>query len=124
MLPDMDRSEAREFDAPLPHLVEALHETSTGSLEIERIAGFFDFKSDDILFRQSSYASDPENSLRPFEIMASGLLRLLGTKPRVQAWLRTPSPALDEHAPRELLEMGNTAALSDFVQDLLEGRPA
>lgn len=39
-------------------------------------------------------------------------------------WMQAANPALDGHAPIELLPMGKTHDLAEFVQDLLEGRPA
>lgn len=42
--PARPKSAARQFDAPLSHLVEKLHDSETGRLDAQRIAHFFGLK--------------------------------------------------------------------------------
>ncbi|HEV2961237.1 MAG TPA: response regulator [Candidatus Angelobacter sp.] len=123
----------RQSDAPLLHLIEKLHDPETGRLDAQRIAHFFGLKVAELArilkkrvgtVSKTSNAPALQEALRPLESIASGLLRLLGGEARVRMWLQAANPALDGHAPMELLRMGKIADLGDFVQDLLEGRPA
>ncbi|HEV3037815.1 MAG TPA: response regulator [Candidatus Angelobacter sp.] len=126
-------NQTRQLDEPLAHLVEKLHDPKTGRLDAQRIAQFFGFKVAELarmlekrVGTVSKTANAPalQDALRPLEVIASGLLRLLGSETRVRMWLQAANPALDGHAPVELLQRGKVAELADFVQDLLEGRPA
>ena len=69
-------------------------------------------------------SSGLQAGLRPFETIASGILRLTGSERRARMWLHSANPALQTHAPIELIRRGRVAELGSFVQDLLEGRPA
>jgi CheY-like chemotaxis protein len=122
-----------KMEAPLPHLVEKLHDRGTGHLDAKEIADFFGLSVAEFArvigrgvstVHKTSTAPALQEALRPFEAMASGLLRLTGSERRVRMWLHAPNPALDGHAPSEWLQMGKVADLANFIQDLLEGRPA
>ncbi len=127
------RNQLRQFDEPLAHLVEKLHDPDTGRLDAQLIAQFFGFKVAELArildkrvgtVSKTSNAPALQDALRPLEVVASGLLRLLGSETRMRIWLQAANPALDGHAPIELLQRGKITELAEFVQDLLEGRPA
>src|SRR4029077_20448302 len=117
----------------LPHLVEKLHDSKSGHLDAKEASDFFGLKVAEFAriigrrvstVHKTSTAPGLQEALRPFEAMASGLLRLTGSERRARMWLHAPNPALDGHAPFEWLQMGKAADLANFIQDLLEGRPA
>ncbi len=130
---EWQRIDMPKMDAPLPHLVEKLHDSENGQLDAKEISNFFGLSVADlarIIGRGISTVhktpSSPalQESLHPFEAMASGLLRLAGSERRARMWLHAPNPALDGHAPMEWLRTGKVVDLAAFIQDLLEGRPA
>ena len=121
------------MDEPLPHLVEKLHEKDGGLLDARNVADFFGLTLADMArllgrgvstVHKTPYASSVQEGLRPFETIASGILRLTGSERRARMWLHSANPALQAHAPIELIRRGRVAELGSFVQDLLEGRPA
>jgi CheY-like chemotaxis protein len=122
-----------KMDAPLPHLVEKLHDRRTGHLDAKEISDFFGLSVAEFArvigrgvstVHKTSTAPALQEALRPFEAMASGLIRLTGSERRARMWLHAPNPALAGHAPFEWLQSGKVADLANFIQDLLEGRPA
>lgn len=123
----------RELDAPLAHLVEDLHDKATGRLDARFVATFFGLKLGELLpalgrkaaaVYKTPDADSLQAPLQVLETIASGLVRLTGSPKHARMWLRSANPALDTHAPIELLTQGKVNALADFVQDLLEGSPA
>jgi DNA-binding response OmpR family regulator len=122
-----------ELDPVIPHLVERLHDPQTGRLDAKRVAEFFTLSLADLsralgkagtAIYKTPTAETIQPSLRPLESLASGLVRLLGSARLARMWLSSPNPALEQHAPIELLRMGKIDQLTSLVQDLLEGRPA
>ena len=120
-------------DAPMPHLVEKLHRGKSGQLDAERVAEFFgvsltqvarSFKRQVSTVHKTPNAPSLQSDLRQLESIASGLMRLTGSERRSRMWLQASNPALDQHAPIELMKMGKVSQLQQFVQDLLDGRPA
>jgi hypothetical protein len=131
--PSPSAVDVRLLDAPLHHLVEDLHDPSSGQLNAKSVAEFFGISVADLaraLRREISTvhktptSSTLQSELRPLESIASGLVRLTGSDKRARMWLQAANPALDGHAPIEILKTGKIAKLAGFVQDLLEGRPA
>jgi DNA-binding response OmpR family regulator len=127
------RTEVPAMDPPLPHLVESLHNPEDGHLDAREVADFFGLRLAELAraigrgvstVHKTPTAGGLQHSLRPFEAMASGLLRLTGSRQRALMWLNAANPALEGHAPIEWVKQGNIAALASFIQDLLEGRPA
>jgi DNA-binding response OmpR family regulator len=123
---------ARELDPPLGHVVADLH-NDRGRLDAKQFAKLFDIEIGDLLpalgKKGSTVYKTPDSEalqpvLRVLASTASGLVRLVGSTRHARIWMNAPNPALDGHAPIELLKQGNIEALADFVQDLLEGRPA
>lgn len=121
------------FDPVLPYLVKELHNPKTGRLEGDRVAKFFGVSLSELArtldrpvstVHKTPAAASLQANLRSLESIASGLVRLTGSPERMRMWLRTAIPALAGHAPIEWLQKGKIGALADFVQDLLEGRPA
>lgn len=120
-------------DAALPHLVEKLHDPANGQLDARRVADFFGLNVAEVArllgrgvstVHKTPTALTLQENLRPFEAMASGLLRLTGSDARARMWMNASDPALENHAPIEWLRMGNINDLASYIQDLLEGRPA
>jgi DNA-binding response OmpR family regulator len=129
----LDREHAPAMDPPIPHLVKDLHESTSGRLDANAVAMFFGLTTAELarLLRRgvSTVHKTPtslalQEPLRLFESIASGLLRLTGSKQTSKMWLHALNPALEGHAPVELLRLGKIRELAEFVQDLLEGRPA
>ncbi len=129
----LDREHASPIDPPIPHLVEDLHESNGGRLDANAVAAFFGLTTAELArllnrgvstVHKTPTSQTLQESLRPFESIASGLLRLTGSKQTAKMWLHASNPALDGHAPVELLRLGKIRELAEFVQDLHEGRPA
>lgn len=121
------------LDSALPHLVESLHDPANGQLDARRVAGFFGVTVAEVArllgrgvstVHKTPSAPTLQESLRRFEAMASGLLRLTGSETRARMWLNASDPALEGHAPIEWLRSGKATDLAAYIQDLLEGRPA
>jgi CheY-like chemotaxis protein len=121
------------MDPPIPHLVEKLHEQDGGLLDARSIADFYGLTLADMArvlgrgvstVHKTPSSSSLQDGLRPFETIASAILRLTGSERRARMWLQSANPALQAHAPIELIRRGRVAELGSFVQDLLEGRPA
>jgi Protein of unknown function (DUF2384) len=121
------------LDAPLQHLVENLHDPISGHLNAKSVAAFFGVSVADLAraigrevstVHKTPTSGTLQSELRPLESIASGLVRLTGSDKRARMWLQSTNPALDGHAPIEILKMGRIGKLGAFVQDLLEGRPA
>jgi DNA-binding response OmpR family regulator len=121
------------MDPPILHLVEKLHEPDGGLLNARNVADFFGVTLADLArllgrgvstVHKTPSSSSIQDGLRPFETIASAILRLTGSERRARMWLHAANPALQEHAPIELIRRGRVAELGSFVQDLLEGRPA
>lgn len=128
------RSESgmRLIDPPLPHLVEMLH-SEKGQLDARKVATFFGLTVAELArllgrgvstVHKTPHAPNLQGGLRQLESIASGLMRLTGSERRSRMWLQAANPALEGHAPIELLKLGKVAPMQQFVQDLLEGRPA
>ncbi|HEU0049121.1 MAG TPA: response regulator [Nitrososphaera sp.] len=133
MLLEQQHTVTQPMDAPLPHLIERLHDKKTGHLDAKRISEFFDLTLSELAriirrgisaVHKSPAALSLQEPLRPFEAIASGLMRLTGSEKRARMWLHASNPALEGHAPIEWLRNGRVSALAGFIQDLLEGRPA
>jgi len=129
----LDREQPSPIDPPIPHLVEDLHESKSGRLDANAVAAFFDLTTAELArllnrgvstVHKTPTSQGLQEELRPFELVASGLLRLTGSRETAKMWLHAANPALDRHAPIELLRLGKVRELSEFVQDLHEGRPA
>ena len=127
------KTEFPKVDAALPHLVERLHDPSNGQLDARKVAEFFGLTVVEIArllgrgvstVHKTSAAPMLQDTLRRFEAMASGLLRLTGSERRARMWLNASDPALEGHAPIEWLRMGKLNDLGSYIQDQLEGRPA
>jgi DNA-binding response OmpR family regulator len=127
------RNIPRSLDPVFPHLVEQLHDLESGRLDAKRTADFFGVSLAELqratgqhgrAIYKTPNAKPLQPLLRTLEAIASGLIRLTGSPNRARIWLNSMNPALDGHAPIELIKNGNIEALSSFVQDLLEGRPA
>lgn len=132
-IPESERAELRDLDFPLPYLVEKLHDPSTGRLDATRVASFLGVNlaelsralgTEGTAVYKTPASRTLQERLRSLESIASGLVRLLGSETRVRMWMHSANPALDKHAPIELLKMGKIGDLAGYVQDLLEGRPA
>jgi CheY-like chemotaxis protein len=122
-----------KIDAPLPHLVEKFHDPRNGHLSATAISDFFGLSVAEFArvigrgistVHKTPIARSLQEALRPFEAMASGLLRLTGSEQRARMWLHAQNPALEGHAPIEWLRLGKVGDLASFIQDMLEGRPA
>ncbi len=120
-------------DAALPHLVERLHDPDNGLLDARKAAEFFGLTVAEVArllgrgvstVHKTPTAPMLQETLRRFETMASGLLRLTGSESRARMWLNSSDPALEGHAPIEWLRMGKLNDLASYIQDRLEGRPA
>jgi DNA-binding NarL/FixJ family response regulator len=127
------KTEFPKVDAALPHLVERLHDPSNGQLDARKVAEFFGLTVAEIArllgrgvstVHKTPAAPMLQETLRRFEAMASGLLRLTGSERRARMWLNASDPALEGHAPIEWLRMGKLNDLGSYIQDQLEGRPA
>lgn len=127
------RASRASMDPPLPYLVEKLHDPKDGHLDAVKVADFLALPVAELAraigrgvstVHKTPTAPSLQEPLRVFESLVSGLLRLTGSERRARMWLQASNPALDGHAPIELLRMGKVGDLAAFVQDLLEGRPA
>lgn len=64
-----------------------------------------------------------QKPLRAFEVVASGLERLVGSEAGARIWLNTPNPDLAGRTPLSLLSQGEGQVVADLVEDLLVGQP-
>ena len=127
------KTEFPSVDVALPHLVERLHDPSNGHLDARKVANFFGLTLAEVArhlgrgvstVHKTPTAPALQDALRPFEAIASGLLRLTGSERRARMWLNSSDPALEGHAPIDWLRLGKLNDLASYVQDRLEGRPA
>jgi uncharacterized protein (DUF2384 family) len=125
--------ELGHLDPAMPHLVEKLHDPASGKLHARRVAAFFGMSVSDLARtlekRLATVSKTPDapalqDDLRRLAAIASGLLRVTGSHRRARVWLQAPHPALEGHAPIELLHLRKVTELGEFVQDMLEGRPS
>lgn len=89
------------MDAALPHLVERLHNPANGQLDAKKVADFFGLTVAEIArlvgrgvstVHKTPSAPTLQESLRRFESVASGLLRLTGSDSRARMWLNASNP--------------------------------